>query len=88
MGAFDAMPNIGPKLEAQLFEVGIETPEQLRETGAEQAWLRILARDPSACVHRMYALAGAVRGVRKAELPEAEKKRLCALVREAKGSKR
>lgn len=85
MGALSGLPNIGPKLETQLREVGIDTAEKLLEAGPEQAWLRILARDPSACIHRMYALAGAVRGVRKTELPEAEKKRLSAFVREAKG---
>lgn len=42
------LPNIGPKLAAQLESAGIETVAQLREAGSRQVWLRILERDPSA----------------------------------------
>jgi DNA transformation protein len=31
---------------------------------SKEAWLRILARDPSACIMRLSALEGAIRGVR------------------------
>lgn len=48
MGALQSLPNVGPKLEQQLRDVGIESIEQLREAGAKEAWLRILAIDPSA----------------------------------------
>lgn len=48
MGELKKLVNIADKLEAQLNDVGITTPEELREIGAKEAWLRILARDPSA----------------------------------------
>ena len=48
MGELQNLPNIGKKLERQLHEVGITSPEELSRVGSRQAWLRILALDPSA----------------------------------------
>lgn len=48
MGELSKLPNIGKAVEQQLHEVGIDTPEQLREAGSKEAWSRILAKDPSA----------------------------------------
>lgn len=64
MAGLTSLPNIGEKLAEQLREAGIETEEELRRTGSEEAWTRILARDPSACIMRLYALEGAIRGIR------------------------
>lgn len=68
MGELANLPNIGKSVEAQLNQVGIETYEQLKEAGSRQAWLKIKAIDATACIHRLYALEGAIRGVKKAEL--------------------
>ena len=57
----------------QLIQVGIETPEALREIGAKAVWLNIQEIDPSACIHRLLALEGAIQGVKKSMLPEAAK---------------
>lgn len=76
MGELSQLPNIGKELERQLCKVRIETVTELREIGSEQAWLRILALDPSACLHRLRALEGAIRGIPKTALPEEEKERL------------
>lgn len=68
------LPNIGRVAAENLKKVGIETPEQLREAGAEEAWLRIRLRvDDGACLHLLQALEGAVEGIPKKGLP-AEKK--------------
>ena len=64
------LPNIGSTVERQLEQAGIGTAEALRQLGSREAWLRIQAIDESACIHRLLALEGAIRGVRKAELPE------------------
>jgi len=64
MGELTKLPNIAAKLESQLSDVGITTVEQLKEIGSREAWLRILARDPSACLMRLSALEGAIQGVR------------------------
>lgn len=64
MGELCKLPNIGNKLEAQLNEVGIETFEQLMRVGSKQAWLDIKAIDNSACINRLFALEGAIQGIR------------------------
>ncbi|MBC8535716.1 TfoX/Sxy family protein [Feifania hominis] len=69
MCEMSSLPNIGPQVARQLREAGITTAGELRAAGSRQAWLRIRAMDPSACIHRLYALEGAVRGVKKSELP-------------------
>ena len=70
MGELTKLPNIGSTVERQLEQAGIGTAEALRQLGSREAWLRIQAIDESACIHRLLALEGAIRGVRKAELPE------------------
>ena len=72
------MANIGAKLEAQLAEVGIRTPEELKAVGSREAWLRIKAMDPSACLMRLSALEGAIRGIRWHNLDENVKAELKA----------
>lgn len=69
MGELAALPNIGKVLEQQLHDVGIDTEAELRAVGSKQAWLRIYTIDPSACLHRLSALEGALRNMRKSELP-------------------
>ena len=75
MGELSKLPNIGPVVEQQLNEVGIMTAEQLRETGSRQAWLKIKAIDDSACIHRLLGMEGAVRGIKKRDLPPEVKSR-------------
>lgn len=61
------LPNIGPVLAGNLKKIGVDTPEQLRELGAERAFLKIRGQvDPGACLHQLEALAGAGRACGKA----------------------
>ena len=76
MGELSKLPNIGKEVERQLNLTGISTLEELKATGAEQAWLNILRMDESACINRLLALEGAICGVRKNLLPEARKEEL------------
>ena len=76
MGELTTLPNIAAKLEAQLAGVSISTIEELQRVGSREAWLRILARDPSACIMRLSALEGALRGVRWHDLDEETKRSL------------
>ncbi|RGX57018.1 competence protein TfoX [Anaerotruncus sp. AF02-27] len=84
MGELAKLPNIGKTLEQQLLDAGIDSPDELRRVGSREAWLRIQAFDPSACLHRLSALEGAIRGVRKAELDEGVKAQLKQFYREHK----
>ncbi|MDL2206287.1 TfoX/Sxy family protein [Eubacteriales bacterium OttesenSCG-928-N13] len=64
MSELGALPNVGKVLESSLNQIGIETPEQLREMGVKQAFIRIRAQvDPGACVQMLYGLQGAVDGI-------------------------
>ena len=85
MGELAQLPNIGKVVEEQLNAVGITTYEQLKAMGSKQAWLKILAMDSSACIHRLLSLEGAIRGVKKAQLPEDVRADLKAFYKAAKG---
>ncbi len=76
MGELSRLPNIGVVLEQQLHEIGIETPEQLRQIGSRQAWLAIKEKDPSACYNRLCGLEGAIAGIRWHLLPKEVKEAL------------
>jgi DNA transformation protein and related proteins len=68
--------NIGKTLEKQLNQIGVYTEAELKEIGAEQAWLKIKKIDKSACMNRLLALEGAIRGIKKTFLPEERKNEL------------
>lgn len=76
MGELMKLPNIGEEVERQLNEVGITTEEELKNIGAENAWLKIQSIDESACIHRLYGIEGAIRGIKKSQLPEDRKAEL------------
>lgn len=84
MGELSKLPNIGAKVEEQLNAVNIFTYEDLQKLGAEKAWLMIQGIDPSACIHRLLALEGALRGVPKKLLPEERKAELKSFYEEHK----
>lgn len=70
MGELSSLPNIGKVVEEQLLQVGVDSEEELKRIGAREAWLRIQQIDESACIHRLMALEGAIRGVKKSMLPD------------------
>lgn len=70
MSELSALPNIGKAVEQQLHEVRIETVEQLVELGSKLAWMKIKEIDDSACINRLYALEGAIQGIRWHDLSE------------------
>ena len=72
------LPNIGPELSRLLNAVEIRDSEELKELGAEMAFLRLKVRDPGACFHKLTALEGAVQGVRKTQLTPERKAELRA----------
>ena len=64
MGELTKLPNIAAKLESQFADAGITKVSELQRLGSREVWLRILARDPSACLMRLSALEGAIQGMR------------------------
>lgn len=78
------LPNIGKTVEEQLAQAGIVTADELRKNGAKAAWLKIRQIDPSACIHRLLALEGAIEGVQKSLLHGAVKGDLKAFYQQHK----
>ena len=87
MSELTKLPNIAAKLDEQLAAVGITNVEELKIIGSREAWLRILARDPSACMMRLSALEGAIQGVRWHYLDDKTKVSLKAFYKLHKGGK-
>ena len=80
MGELSKLPKIGKTVEQQL----TQTYDGLKAVGAKEAWLRIQAFDPSACINRLMALEGAIEGVKKNLLPDEVKDDLKAFYQEHK----
>ncbi|MNI04407.1 hypothetical protein D3C87_483170 [compost metagenome] len=76
MSKLSDLPNIGQVLEAKLIASEIKTPLQLVELGSREAYARIRQQDSSACLHMLYALEGAVQGVRWHQLPKSTQREL------------
>ncbi len=76
MGELCKLPNLGRVIEEQLNSVGITTAEELKKIGSREAWLKIQQADSSACIHRLYALEGAIQGVKKTMLSDEDRKEL------------
>jgi DNA transformation protein len=68
-----SLPNIGKVVAARLREVGIETPEDLKAIGSENAFIRLKTVDESACINELLGLEGAIQGVRDHDLDESRK---------------
>lgn len=63
MAGLTSMANIGREMEKKLAAVGIDSPEKLRELGAEQAFARLKRAYPRVCLVHLYSLEGAVKGI-------------------------
>jgi len=70
------LPNLGKTLVEKLIRVDIKSPEELRSVGSENAFIRIKTVDNDACINMLYALEGAVRGIRWHDLDHNRKKEL------------
>jgi DNA transformation protein len=73
MSELSKLPNIGAVIEKQLIAVGISTPQELIDAGSKDAFMRIRLKDATACLNMLYAIEGAVQGVRWHSLPDTVK---------------
>ena len=76
--------NIGPVLAAKLNDIGIHNHQELADIGSLEAMLRIREDDPDVCYNMLYALEGAIRGIRWHTLPKKEREALKSELDEAK----
>jgi DNA transformation protein len=71
------LPNIGKILAEKLSQAGITSFEELASIGSIEALGRIRSSiDPQACYNILYAVEGAIRGVRWHAIPREERQEL------------
>ncbi len=73
--------NVGPKLAAGLRQVGIPSLDELVDRGSIEAWELLRAAGLFDCCSSLFALEGAIRGVRWHHLPDELRAELTAHVR-------
>lgn len=69
------MPNIGKTLERQLINSDITSPEALVELGSVEAIRRLGLSGPT-CYNKLYALEGAIRGIRWHDISKEDREAL------------
>lgn len=67
------LQNIGKTLAEKLIFAGIETPQQLFTFGSENAFIKLATIDENACINQLYALEGAIQGIRWHDLSRERK---------------
>jgi DNA transformation protein len=59
------LPNIGKTLAQKLELIGIHTPEDLNAMGSQNAIIKLATIENSGiCINMLYALEGAIQGIR------------------------
>ena len=76
MNSLQKLPNIGNVLAKKLEEVGIQNENELREVGSEKAFMLVKSIYPDACINHLYAIEGAIQGIRWHSLSQARKNEL------------
>ena len=68
------LPNIGITLAEKLNLIGIKNKQELKELGSEKAIIKIATIENSgACINMLYALEGAIQGIRWHKLDKERK---------------
>ena len=70
------LPNIGPVLAEKLHQIGVTTYDDLVEMGSVEALIRIGQTDITAFANMLYALEGAILGVRWHNLPKEHREKV------------
>ena len=77
MSALNDLPNISRVIAGDLQKAGISAAEELRSIGSRESFILIrLHSDNSACLSKLYALEGAVQGIRWHSLTDETKNEL------------
>jgi DNA transformation protein and related proteins len=73
--------NIGKVLAGKLKLAGINNIGQLRELGAEYTFIKLITIDKDSCINSLYAIEGAIQGIRWHDLDSARKAALLEFFR-------
>ena len=64
MNEIQELINIGSVLVDRIEEAGIDTVADLKEMGAKKAFLMVKGVYSEACINHLYAIEGAIQGIR------------------------
>jgi DNA transformation protein and related proteins len=77
MNDLKKLPNIGPYLCELLMAIGVKDEITLRNMGSENAIIKISTlKNSGACINMLYAIEGAIQGIRWHKLNEKRKQEL------------
>lgn len=76
MGELTKLPNIGATCEKRLASVGINDIETLKKNGSKEAFIKLYLVEGDTCINTLYALEGAIQGIRWHALSEETKAEL------------
>jgi DNA transformation protein and related proteins len=76
MNNLQKVTNIGKVMSKKLEQVGIKNETELKAVGSEKAFLLVKSIDSSACICSLYALEGAIQGIRWHSLSKEKKEEL------------
>ena len=72
MDDLTSLINIGEKVAAELTKVGVSNSEELRQLGSVETVLRMTGRKQLVGYNILYAIEGAIRGIRWHLIPKEE----------------
>lgn len=70
------LPNIGKELAKRLELAGIKSQEEFFKLGTEQIFIKLKTVFPAACHNQLYAIEGAMQGIRWHDLSRERKAEL------------
>ncbi len=82
MNELEKLPNIGKILAEKIYRTGVKTESELKMIGSRQTYMLIRSFDKEACVDMLYAIEGAIQGIRWHNLSKEKKNELKSFVNE------
>lgn len=76
MAKLTDLPNLGEVIEKRLNAIGIWTAEELVQAGSKDVFIRMKMAGGEVCLHMLYALQGAIEGIRYTQLAPGTKQEL------------
>jgi DNA transformation protein len=73
MKSLTEYPNIGKVLACELNKIGIDNIEELIKIGSAEAVFEICIASDKGCINMLYALEGAIKGIRWHDLSKEQK---------------
>jgi len=70
------LPNIGKNLAEKLKLVGVESSNDLKLAGTENVFIKLVVFEKDICINTLYAIEGAVQGIRWHNISEERKQEL------------